>query len=169
MYKLLVIGTEVIAVVRIGSHLIVKVDIRFLLINSITSIVPAPEVQIHGVDSGNAGSTLNLTCEVTIDSELDRTMVVVTISWRKDSMELTSDEGGFTVSAANIGNSYNSTIEYKTLTFDDSGRYDCRATVSSTSPYLITGSGSATIYITVSGMSTLYMHDAVLAYNLTPL
>ena len=105
---------------------------------------------------------LNFTCEVTIDSELDRTMVMVTISWRKDSMELTSDEGGFTVSEANIGNSYNSTIEYKTLTFDDSGRYYCRATVSSTSPYLINGSGSATKYITVSGMNTLYMHDAVL-------
>ena len=97
---------------------------------------------------------LNLTCVIRPE---DSMMVVVSGTWSKDSKEIKSNER-FTVPTVHQVNetTYASSIMFKLLTANDTGRYNCQAIVYSdtTSQYIINGTGSAVKYITVSCMVT---------------
>ena len=113
-------------------------------------------MHIQGVDNGNAGSMLTLTCKITIDPKLESMMVMVNSTWSKDSEEITSDER-VNVSTVQVSESgiYSSTIEYTSLKATDTGSYRCTATVSSTSSYIIPATRSALKDLRVLGMNTL--------------
>ena len=95
-----------------------------------------------------AGSILTLSCTITIDDQLMRAanMVMVTSTWMKDSVMVTSNDQRITTSQAKHSGStdeYISTLSFNTLRRSDTGKYTCQANISHSSLFTVDGIGMA--------------------------
>ena len=128
------------------------------------SVVPAPVVGFSSnTSSGDlyAGSVLTLSCTITIDDQLmsAENMVMVTSTWMKDSVMVTSNGQRITTSNVNRSGSsseYISTLTFNTLHIGDTGRYTCQANISESSLFTVNGIGMAST--TIISTSKHLMH-----------
>ena len=119
--------------------------------NCCLSIVPEPVVEVSSNANGGvlyAGSILTLSCTITIDEQLMSTgnMVMVTSTWLKDSVIVTSNDQRITTSQTKRSgstNEYISTLSFNTLRIGDTGRYTCLANISHSSLFTVDGIGMA--------------------------
>ena len=102
-----------------------------------------------------AGSILTLSCKITIDDQLMSAgnMVMVTSTWLKDSVIVTSNNQRITTSQAKRSgstNEYISTLSFNTLRIGDTGKYTCQANISHSSLFTVDGIGMASTTIMVT-------------------
>ena len=126
--------------------------------NCCLSVVPAPVVRVSSNASGGvlyAGSILTLNCTITIDEQLMSAgnMVMVTSTWMKDSVMVTSNGQRITTSQAKrtgSTNEYISTLSFNTLRVGDHGKYTCLANISHSSLFTVDGIGMANTTIMIT-------------------
>ena len=129
--------------------------------------VPTPRVDVShhpNTDTLYAGSRLNLTCVITLNSVLSPFLgdLIVTSVWTKlRGMLLSSNDGGriviFPISQLGSTTTYSSTMMFKTLQMSDTGNYTCEVTVAHImSPVrnVMNGTNSSTTTIRVQGKKT---------------
>ena len=83
-----------------------------------------------------AGSRLNITCAITLDSVLSPVLenLRVTSKWTKQGEKLLSANGDSHITVSNVSQqdsttNYSSTVMFNTLQISDSGNYTCEVTV----------------------------------------
>ena len=126
--------------------------------------VPPPRVDVSHhpkTDMLYAGSSLNLTCVITLNSVLSPVLgdLRVTSIWTKLRRTSLSSNGGgrITVSPTSqqgITTTYSSTVMFNTLQLSDTGNYTCEVTVAHVmSPVrnVMNGTNSSTTTIRVQG------------------
>ena len=121
-------------------------------------VVPAPVVQVSSNASGGdlyAGSILTLSCTITIDDQLMSAgnMVMVTSTWMKDSVMVTSNDQRITTSQTiprGSTDEYISTLSFNTLRVVDNGKYTCEANINHSSLFTVDGIGMANTTIMIA-------------------
>ena len=101
--------------------------------------VPPPKVEVShhpNVDMLYAGSRLNITCMITLDSVLSPVLgnLRVTSKWTKLGEELLSGNDDSRITVSNVSQqdsitNYSSTLMFNTLQLSDTGNYTCEVTV----------------------------------------
>ena len=130
--------------------------------------VPSPSVSIShdgGTESLYSGTSLTLTCVVTVSSSaVDISQVVVNSTWSKDGSPLPTQTRTVVtpfLEFSNSNNSFMSTINFSPLDdAADSGVYSCSVTLSPLGNYIEGSSTNQSINITVQ--SELMMHEVTM-------
>ena len=130
--------------------------------------VPSPSVSIShdgGTESLYSGTSLTLTCVVTVSSNaVDISQVVVNSTWSKDGSPLPTQTRAVVtpfLEFSNSNNSFMSTINFSPLDdAADSGVYSCSVTLSPLGNYIEGSSTNQFINITVQ--SELMMHEVTM-------
>ena len=134
------------------------------------SPVPNPWVDVsHHIraDMPYAGSRLNITCAITLDSVLSPVLgnLRVTSKWTKQGEKLLSANGDSRISVSNVSQqdsttSYSSTLMFSTLRTSDAGNYTCEVTVTPLlSPVrnVMNGTNSSTATIKAQGKKGFHL------------
>ena len=115
-----------------------------ILYYNIVITVPAPDVvvTISNTTPLYAGSSLTLTCTVTLDPNVDNDETV-TISWR-DPSDITGERFLIT-NATGSGGVYTSNLTFTCLVHEDNGTYTCTGIVTGKNEQQVTASDSHTL------------------------
>ena len=123
--------------------------------------VPAPDVVVTATYTTPlyVGSSLTLTCTVTLDPNVDNNETV-TISWSGPSYI----SGERYTNASGSGGVYTSNLTFTSLVHEDKGTYTCIGIVTGKNKQLVTASASHTI-ATIRKCQPYYCHNTYISHG----
>ena len=141
------------------------------------SPVPNPRVDVSHHTNANmlyAGSRLNITCTIILDSVLSPVLgdLTVTSKWTKLGGTLLSDNGDSRITVSNVSKqdfttTYSSTMMFSTLRTSDTGIYTCEVTVAHVISNVMNGTNSRNTTIKVQSKKVCTVLITSLWHNIT--